>query len=173
MEIWGPYSLDHSNHIIKICRVLYLKRMHLLCVYYTSISNVSISRHVKITMYLKPENTLCDYPGKYKLLVFNDIHVLNEEPWQRNKNHRPLALVVLNKLHAPSKWYCFWLCNVISKQSNSGQSILVEEICNVGYIRNPSGWACLEKQMEFVGDSQVHVIFLCTLFGRLLRSRLK
>lgn len=64
---------------------------------------------------------------------------------------------------------------MISKQSNSGQSVLVEEMCNVGYIRNPSGWVCLEKQMEFVamGDSQVHVAFLCTLFGRLLRSRLK
>lgn len=50
---------------------------------------------------------------------------------------------------------------MISKQGSSEQSILVEEITNVGCIRNPLGWACLEKQMEFVamGDSQVHVVF--------------
>lgn len=37
----------------------------------------------------------------------------------------------------------------------------MEEITNVGCIRNPLGWVCLEKQMEFVamGDSQVHVGF--------------
>lgn len=64
---------------------------------------------------------------------------------------------------------------MISKQSNSEQSVLVEEISKVGCIRNPSGWACLEKQMEFVamGDSQVHVVFLCILFESLLRSSVK
>lgn len=64
---------------------------------------------------------------------------------------------------------------MISKQDNSEQRVLVKEISNVGCVRNPSGWACLEKQMEFVamGDSQVHVVFLCILFGSLLRSRVK
>lgn len=82
---------------------------------------------------------------------------------------------VLNKVHTLSKCCCFGLCNVISKQSNPEQSVLGDEISNVGCIRNPSGWACLEKQMKFVamGHSQVHVVFLCILFGSLLRSRMK
>lgn len=51
----------------------------------------------------------------------------------------------------------------------------MEGICNVGYIRNPLGWAGLEKQMGklvAMGNSQVHIFFLGTLLGTMLKSRL-
>lgn len=70
MVFWSPYNLDHNNHIIKICRVVYLKTMYLLYVYNTLIGKASIRHHGKIAMYFKTENTLLQWPRKTQFVCF-------------------------------------------------------------------------------------------------------